>query len=158
MNLHLEIIEKFYTAFQQKDWKTMQSCYHENIRFSDPVFQNLKGAEAKAMWHMLAINARDFSLVFRDAKAEVKHGSCYWEARYTFSKTGKPVINKIHASFEFNDGLISKHTDHFGFWKWTRMALGMPGILMGWTPFLQNKVRKTANSGLIKFMQENGYK
>jgi ketosteroid isomerase-like protein len=158
MNPHLEVIEKFYTAFQQKDWKTMQSCYHENIRFSDPAFQSLAGAEAKAMWHMLAINARDFSLVFRDAKAEANHGSCYWEASYTFSKTGRRVVNKIHASFEFKDGLISKHTDRFDFWKWTRMALGMPGLLLGWSSFLQNKVRKTANSGLKKFMQDNSYK
>ncbi len=157
MNPQVEIIEKFYNAFQQKDWKTMQSCYHDDVCFNDPAFQNLSGNQAKAMWHMLAINARDFSLQFRDAKTEGNHGSCYWEATYTFSKTGRVVVNKIHASFEFKDGLISKHTDHFDFWKWTQMALGAPGTLLGWSSFLQNKVRKTAMGSLNKFMHENGY-
>jgi limonene-1,2-epoxide hydrolase len=157
MSQQLQTIEKFYSAFQKKDWKTMQSCYHDDIRFSDPAFQNLKGAEVKAMWHMLTQNARNFSLSFKDATSNGIQGSCYWEAGYTFSKTGKQVLNKITASFEFKDGLIIKHTDRFDFWKWTRMALGLPGLLLGWTPFLQNKVRETAMSGLKKFMAENGY-
>ncbi|MCX8492504.1 MAG: nuclear transport factor 2 family protein, partial [Cyclobacteriaceae bacterium] len=47
MNQHKQLIEKFYSAFQQKDWQTMQNCYHEEVTFNDPAFQNLKGKEAK---------------------------------------------------------------------------------------------------------------
>jgi hypothetical protein len=32
------------------------------------------------------------------------------------------------------------------------MALGLPGILLGRTSFMQNKVRKEAKGGLEKFM------
>lgn len=155
MNTHQQLIEKFYTAFQQKDWQTMQSCYHAEVEFSDPAFPHLKGKEAKAMWHMLATNARDFSLTFNQVQADGNKGSCHWEAAYTFSRTGKSVLNKIDATFEFKDGLIYRHTDRFDFWKWTQMALGTSGLLLGWSPFLQNKVRATAIGGLKKFMKDN---
>ncbi len=133
----------------------MQACYHHEVEFSDPAFTHLKGKEAKAMWHMLATNARDFSLVFNQVQADEHKGSCHWEAAYTFSRTGKRVLNKIDASFEFKDGLIYRHTDRFDFWKWTQMALGTSGLLLGWTSFLQNKVRATAMDGLKKFMKQN---
>lgn len=158
MNAHEQLITKFYTAFAQKDWKTMQSCYHDEIVFNDPAFQNLKGKEAKAMWHMLALNAKDFSLEFNSIKASETTGAAHWEATYAFSRTGRKVVNKIDASFEFKEGLIINHTDRFDFWKWTRMALGLPGLFLGWSALIQNKVRRTALDGLRKFIDANGYK
>jgi hypothetical protein len=61
------------------------------------------------------------------------------------------VHNKIDAEFAFRDGLIVDHTDTFNFWKWTRMALGPMGFLMGWTSMVQNKVRSQAMGQLRKF-------
>ncbi|MCX8490265.1 MAG: nuclear transport factor 2 family protein, partial [Cyclobacteriaceae bacterium] len=90
-----------------------------------------------------------------EVKADDRKGSCHWVAAYSFSHTGRNVINKIDASFEFKEGLILRHIDRFAFWKWSRMALGTPGLLLGWSPFLQNKVRATALAGLKKFMAEN---
>ena len=158
MNQHEQLIEKFYSAFSQKDWKVMQSCYHDEIVFSDPVFTHLKGKEAKAMWHMLAVSAKDFSLIFSDMKADGTTGSCHWEAQYSFSRTGRKVLNKIDAKFEFKDGLIIKHTDYFDFWKWMQMALGTMGLLLGWSAFMRNKIKENAMAGLKKFMTENGYR
>jgi hypothetical protein len=34
----------------------------------------------------------------------------------------------------------------------TGQALGIPGLLMGWTPFLRAKVQTTANENLQKFL------
>ncbi len=48
-----ELIIKFYTAFQQRDYKTMQDCYHEEAVFLDPVFEDLNATEVKYMWEML---------------------------------------------------------------------------------------------------------
>jgi len=44
------LITKFYTAFQQKDYKTMNSCYSDDIVFYDPAFELLRGEEVKYMW------------------------------------------------------------------------------------------------------------
>lgn len=146
------IIERFYLSFQQKDFAAMQACYHQEVIFSDPVFQHLQGKQAKAMWHMLIAAGNDLELTYRDIKSSGNKGSCHWEATYTFSGSGRKVINRIDAAFEFKDGKIIRHTDHFDLWKWSRMALGTPGIILGWTSMLKNKIRKQAASNLAKFI------
>lgn len=152
---HRELIVKFYTAFQQRNWKSMTECYHPDITFYDPAFRNLTGDEARAMWHMLCLNAKDFELSFSDVKVNGNNGSCLWLASYSFSKTGRRVNNRIQAVFTFKDGLIFDHHDEFDLWRWSRMALGVPGILLGWTPFLKNKIHQNARKSLEKFMKEN---
>src|SRR5689334_21678512 len=140
-----DVIEKFYSAFQRKDWKVMQECYHPEIRFSDPVFTELKGDSARAMWHMLTNAGKDLTLTFKNVRSSGDTGSCDWEAFYSFSRTGRKVHNVIHASFEFKDGKIIRHKDSFDLWKWAGMALGTAGKLLGWTPMIQSKIRNTAS-------------
>ena len=61
--------------------------------------------------------------------------------------------NKIDAAFTFDgNGLIATHRDRFDFWAWSRQALGTPGLLLGWSPFLRNKVRATAAGNLQRFL------
>lgn len=152
MNSHDALIRKFYTAFQQKDFLTMQSCYHADATFSDPVFQDLSSKEVKAMWQMLLTSSKDLKITFDNVQSSGNHGTCHWEAWYSFSRTGRQVHNIIDASMEFNDGLIYRHKDHFNFWRWSRQALGSSGLFLGWTPVVSNKVRATARKSLDKFM------
>lgn len=151
---HQALINKFYSAFQQRDYATMNACYDDNILFEDPVFGKLLGNEAKAMWHMLCERGKDLQISFNNVQANDLVGEAHWEAVYTFS-TERKVHNVIDAVFQFNDGKITAHQDTFDLWKWTRMALGPSGILMGWTPMVQNKVRETAKKGLEKFIAEH---
>lgn len=150
-----ELLTQFYTAFQKKDWNTMVKCYHENVEFQDAVF-TLQGWKAKAMWRMLCERASaDFQLTFTSIQADDSKGKAHWEPVYQFSKTGRKVHNIIDASFEFKDGKIIKHVDSFSLWRWSRMALGMPGIFLGWTPKIQNKIKSEAVSGLDLFIKRN---
>ena len=146
------LITNFYAAFQRKDWAAMHTCYHNDIVFHDTIFETLKGKRAKAMWHMLAESAKDFSLGYSRISVNESRGKCHWEASYLFTRTGRHVNNKIDALFTFRDGKIVTHTDNFDFWKWSRMAFGLKGILLGWTPFFKRKVKKTAQTGLDKFI------
>ena len=86
--------------------------------------------------------------MFSDVKADENSGSATWIATYNFSKTNRQVVNKINAKFQFRDGLIIQHTDHFDLWKWSRQALGLSGVIFGWTGFLQNKIRQQALQSL----------
>ena len=99
-----ELITRFYQAFQQLDAETMASCYSEGVQFSDPVFTDLRGAEAGDMWR-------------------------------------------------FRDGKIAEHRDHFDLWRWAGQALGIKGLLLGWTPFVQNAIRQQAAKGLAAFQK-----
>lgn len=168
------LIKVFYTCFQKLDWKGMSACYHEEVFFYDPVFQDLEGPKARAMWEMLLSNAKDLQLTFSNIQlestsaaeiaarikadpmgtdaAENSYGSCDWVATYTFSQTGRKVVNKGKALFTFSEGRIAEHHDEFNLWKWSSQALGIPGTLFGWSSVFQNKIRQKARSNLEKFM------
>lgn len=153
MHPNERLISKFYEAFQKGDFVTMQNAYHPEARFTDPVFTDLSANEVKAMWEMLITSAKELKVSFKDVSANNAHGQCQWEAWYPFSTTGRKVHNVIRANFEFKDSKIINHHDTFDFWRWSRMALGMPGLLLGWTPIIKNKVKETARRRLTKFMQ-----
>jgi hypothetical protein len=150
MHPNASLIETFYGAFAKRDWSTMASCYHPEVHFTDEAF-DLRGADASMMWRMLCTNGRDLELSFRDVQADAETGSARWEARYTFSATGRRVLNRIEARFEFRDELIVRHVDRFDFWAWSRQALGAPGWLLGWSPMLRDKVRQQAAKSLAAF-------
>ena len=74
-----------------------------------------------------------------------------WEAKYTFSKTGRKVHNKIHASVEIQNGKIVKHKDSFNLRRWASQALGLKGALLGGTAFFRKKLQSQTNGLLDKF-------
>lgn len=151
MHKNAALIEKFYTAFQQLDAESMALCYADDAQFSDPVFPNLQGNEVADMWRMLSSKAQDFSLVFDGITADEQKGQAHWVATYMFSQTGRIVVNDIQASFVFRNGRIIRHTDHFDLWKWARQALGVKGVLLGWTPLVKNAVQAQAAKSLKIF-------
>lgn len=144
------LISRFYEAFARRDWAAMGTCYHADVHFSDPVF-DLYGDQARLMWRMLCTRATDLKVEFSGVSFDGQVGRAHWDAWYTFSATGRKVLNRIDARFEFRDGLIVRHVDTFSFAAWARQALGLPGLVLGWSSFLQNKVRGQAADGLAKF-------
>ena len=153
MDKHEELIKTFYNAFSKHDFRAMQKCYHDEVEFFDPVFQNLNNKKVKAMWHMLCENGKDLQIDFGNIGIFDSSAKVTWNAVYTFSKSGKIVHNKIEANFHFKDGLIIQHTDEFDLWHWARMALGLPGILLGWSGLMQNKIRHMAGKQLEHFLK-----
>lgn len=148
-------INRFYTAFQQKDYATMQSCYHDSAVFSDPVFGLLDEAETKAMWEMLCKKAKDFSLVYNNIQLlDEEYTTCNWTASYLFNKTGRRVVNRIKAHMRFKDGLIIEHSDAFAIYSWTRQAFGLTGLLFGWSNWMNRKIQREAKKNLAAFMAQ----
>jgi ketosteroid isomerase-like protein len=143
-----EVIERLYAAFDRRDGDAMAACYRPDARFRDPVFGELTGEEAGDMWRMLTGRAQDL----RVELAEHDAASARWIAHYTFTQTGRKVVNDVRATFAFGeDGRIAEHVDAFSFWAWSRQALGPAGFALGWTPFLRAKVSGQARAGLRQF-------
>ncbi len=155
MNENHRLIEHFYQCFQRKDYRGMAACYHPEASFSDAAFDLKTAAEIAAMWHYLCVAGKDLVIEFNAVQAGEQSGSAHWEARYTFSRTGRKVHNIIEAQFLFRNGKIIRHTDVFSFRRWSQMALGPVGYLLGWSSFLQNKVRATAMHGLRQFIGQH---
>jgi hypothetical protein len=104
------------------------------------------------MWRMLTGRADDLRVELLEHEAEGDSGTARWKAHYTFTQTGRPVVNDVRARFRFVDGLIADHVDEFGFHRWARQALGPTGLLLGWTPIVRSATRKKARAGLDEFM------
>ena len=148
----MSTIERFYAAFDARDGAAMAACYAPGAHFSDPVFTDLHGDEPGAMWRMLTGQATDLRVELLEHTAD----GARWRAHYTFSQTGRSVVNDVSAMFRFTeDGLIADHRDEFSFHRWARQALGTPGLLLGWTPLLRGKVRSNAAKSLASFMRRD---
>ncbi len=143
-----QLLTRFYEAFARKDAEGMIGCYHADSAFSDPVFPRLTHDETAAMWRMLVGRAQDFSLTFE----VIGEDRVDWIARYTFTKTGRPVVNRVRSQFGFQDGLIFAQRDGFDLWAWMRQALGLKGALLGWTRLMQGAVRKEARKSLDAYI------
>ncbi|MEX0636864.1 MAG: nuclear transport factor 2 family protein [Ferruginibacter sp.] len=149
-----QLISNFYTAFSKKDATEMNACYSNDVVFYDPAFELLQGNQVKAMWEMLCENAKDFSLSFQNIK-DLGDGyyNCDWTAHYTFSKTGRKVVNNVKAHMKIEEGQIIEHSDAFSLHKWSSQAFGFSGWLLGWNSFFQRKIKNTAKRNLLKYIE-----
>lgn len=144
-------IERLYAAFSRRDYRAMAASYAADARFRDPVFGDLPGARIGSMWRMLCARATDLRIECGPIRGTDAAAECGWEAWYTYSATGRPVHNRIAASFELRDGLIVRHDDRFDLYRWARQALGLKGLLLGWTPPVQRAIRAGAARSLAAF-------
>ncbi|MHB8448925.1 MAG: nuclear transport factor 2 family protein [Mycobacteriales bacterium] len=151
-----ELIERFYSAFAARDGDAMASCYAPDVRFWDPVFHELRGPEPGAMWRMLTRRASDLRVELLEQDAAEESGSARWRAQYTFTQTGRPVVNDVRAHFRFAGGFIVEHRDEFDFHRWAGQALGPVGRWFGWTPVLRTAVHRRARAGLAQFLASEG--
>jgi ketosteroid isomerase-like protein len=95
-----------------------------------------------------ALRGADLHVELPDHSVDGDTGRAYWIAHYTFTQTGRSVVNEVHAIFRFESGLIADHRDEFDFTRWARQALGVPGLL----PPVRSAVRRKARAGLVEFM------
>jgi ketosteroid isomerase-like protein len=146
------LLQRFYDSFAKGDAAGMNACYAQDVVFSDPVFGTLRGDRARAMWTMLCGGLVDFGLTYEILDVDDATGRVHWIATYTYSVTKRRVRNEVESRFSFQAGLIARHEDRFDLWKWSAQALGLPGLLLGWTPLLRAKISKMAAARLDAFL------
>ncbi len=145
------LVKRFYEAFGRRDAAAMIECYSKDVRFSDPVFPRLDAAGVATMWRMLCARGKDLRVIASDIDADDRKGRAHWVATYTYSATGRGVVNEIDATFAFDEGKIVRHDDRFDLHHWAEQALGVPGLLFGWTPPMQNAIRRKAAKALAEW-------
>ncbi|WP_327091305.1 nuclear transport factor 2 family protein [Nonomuraea sp. NBC_01738] len=146
----MALVSAFYDALGRADYAAMERCYHPDVSFGDPVFQEVEGRDrVMAMWR-IQLGVRDgLDSRYRDVAADDFTGTAHWTAQYKFATTGRPVVNEIDALFRFENDLIIRHHDEFDFRRWSKMALGKPvGLLFGWTPMFRKTIRDRATQAL----------
>jgi len=148
------LIRDLYDAMNRHDGEAMANLYEPDGRFSDPAFGELTGEEAGDMWRMLTGRAEDLRVELAEHETQGDTGSARWIARYTFTRTGRPVVNEVRAAFRFHDGRIAEHDDSFSFWGWARQALGPAGLILG-LPGMSGIVQRRARQDLDEFRKRD---
>jgi len=154
-------LDHFYAAFARLDADAMADCYAPDVQFEDEVFVLRGHAPVSGMWRMLceatqARNREAWKLSYSGLEADDRRGQAHWETDYQFSAAKRKVHNVINSVFEFNDaGLITRQRDRFNFWTWSRQALGLPGILLGWNPSFRTMVKRQAEANLEKYLAQH---
>jgi ketosteroid isomerase-like protein len=144
----LETIARLYAALGERDGEGAAACYTDDATFRDPAFGQLDPGEVKDMWRMLCERSHDLEVTLVDSGEDSDGGWARWAATYTFTGTGRNVLNDIHARFRFRDDLIADQVDTFSLRHWGSQALGRRGAIMGTTPLLGYVVRRQARRGL----------
>ncbi|CAN5883215.1 nuclear transport factor 2 family protein [soil metagenome] len=152
MHANAATITMLYQALQAGNAEAMAPLYHPEATFRDPVF-DLTGSDIGDMWRMFCAAGADLTVEFSNVAADDRWGTARWKASYTFPPTRRSVHNFIEAGFEFEDGQIVVHRDCFDLRAWARQATGVPGLLLGWTPWMQNRIRQSAADQLKRFQQ-----
>ena len=150
----IDVVRDFYEAFARKDDRAMADAYGDDVRFSDPVFPELRGDRARAMWRMLCERSKDLRVSYTIVDATDDDALVRWNAWYTITTTGRPVHNVVHSTLKLRGGRIVDHVDEFDFWRWSRQALGPAGWALGWTPWLRDKIRTQAGGALNAFVEK----
>ena len=149
------VAEQFYEAFMVQDHYTMGLLYAENATFSDPVFPLLNARGARMMWAMLLTRAEDLGIQVNILEDSPARARVEWTAHYTFGATGRRVVNRIQTEMAISNGRIVRQIDRFSLWRWARQALGVQGLLLGWTPMVQNRIRTQAARSLAEFARRS---
>ena len=150
-----DILNDFYNAFGEGNKERMLRHYHPDATFQDPAFGKLKGKEVLAMWSMLIEKSKgELEIAHRIIESDQSSGKVIWEAKYNYGKSRRKVHNIITADITLQDDKIIKHVDEFNLWKWSGQALGLPGKLLGWSSYLQNKIQRGAKKSLAEYMSK----
>ncbi len=137
-------LQTFFSALRKRDFETMVECYHSEVVYTDPVFPELVGRRACAMWKLVCRKGIGLRISYSEIEASEIEGSARWEAAYTYLPTNRRVEKKVMARFEFADGKITRHTDTFDFDAWIKMAFGWKAVLFGRGASLKERERARA--------------
>jgi hypothetical protein len=105
---------------------------------------------------MLCGGSKDLKVVFSINRQRDNIVDVEWVARYTFSKTSRPVVNEVSSQLTIVDGKIQNQVDQFDFAIWAAQALGFMGRYFGWSGLLRSLVQKSARSSLDEFRRRRG--
>ena len=149
------LVTRFYDCFARLDAQGMNACLHPEISFSDPVFPNLRGPQVASMWSMLMASAarhpEAFQLKYEFVFLEERKAQVHWQASYLYGGS-RQVRNKVLATMSFWDGKIVRHVDGFNFYAWSKQALGLSALVLGWHAKYRSAVQAAAGKQLSIFM------
>jgi hypothetical protein len=156
-----QTLEQLFQALQVRDLEALSACYAEGAQFDDPLLslkdrRHLLGMRA-VMFEARGARGQDvWALSFHGMSTAGNQGSARWEPRYCFAPTGRSIHHLVYSQFTFDpDGLIVAQRDSFDFWRWSRAAHGVLGLMLGWTPLMWDQARAQVEVCLGEYLADH---
>ena len=141
------IVEQFYAALNAKDLLTLRSLYHPKAEYNDEIF-SLNYKEILALWYSSMQPEMELVAEVHSIDQQKESIVTHWTISYTIASINKRITLDEVGRFEFQDGLIIRHTDEYSFYRWCAQAFGVAGMLASWSKWLRKKVRNQAYSSI----------
>ncbi|HWS76627.1 MAG TPA: nuclear transport factor 2 family protein, partial [Quisquiliibacterium sp.] len=138
------LLHRWFDALARLDADALAACYHPAASFADPLFPDLRGERVAWRWRMLVGGAADMHLTYDILAGDDRKASVRWRARWRLAGSGRAVSNEVLSTFAFWDERIVRQVDEFGFWRWSRASLGLPGLALGWIPAVRRAAGRRA--------------
>ena len=154
-----KVAATYFEGFKTKNPEQMNALYKADVEaiFNDPVFRNLSTQEVQAMWSMLLRGSKDLEVTYTVVETTETSAVVDWVATYTYSVTGKKVVNHVRSHMTLENGLITKQIDNFDLSKWTSQALPpVVAQVFAWLPDLT--IRKLARKTLKNYIEKKASK
>lgn len=151
------VVNAFYAAYQQHNYRAMKACLHPDVEFSDLAFERLSGDDVFAMWRWFTAphgeRTEAVRVVFY-AVDGVEDDVVYARYEVDYSLGGANRINYlIYSELTLCDGRIVRHLDipTISNYQFARMAMGFPKCLLALTPFFEPILRRAMARKLAAF-------
>lgn len=149
-----QALERFFDAMQRCDTEALRTSYHPALRFDDPLISTTSVGDRLDWCGMLwsprdADGQRIWQLELEEVRTRGALATARWNLRYRYTPTKRLIDQALHSHFSFDaDGRITTQRDSFDFWRWSRQAHGLLGLLLGWTPLMWDQAREQARASL----------
>src|SRR4051812_35367562 len=122
MHPHETLVRRLFDRLAAHDAQGAAACYHGDIFYSDPLFPRIRGAAAGELWRMRVEGLRSLEIRLEEAHGDADGPHALWSLSYM--QGPRKVAVRVRSMFGFREGRISRHYDHFSFWRWAAQAYG----------------------------------
>ena len=142
MELPLQIMESYFTAFAERDFNKMKLLYHQDISYFDPLCGYLNGDQVISMLEEIYGCLNDFRLEQTGIRDK---GDGYFIIDfivfYTSLKSGNKIALKIKAYLKMDNQKITEQSHGYSLHDLFKQEFGFVGWLLGWNRLYQNRIK-----------------
>ena len=157
---NLATVEKFFRSYLKRDFVGMQSCLDEDVHFSDYAFDDIHGAQVRAMWQWFCTRTPPITMLgYKVLREDGDQVIARYRIRYLFQLEDKAEPRTmdylIGSTFTLSGGRIVEQKDWFfelSEFEFAKRLVGLPKALLAYTPFLRKVIRRKMADKLADFM------
>jgi SnoaL-like domain len=138
----VQAVEALLRAIEQQDREALQTCYHESVSYSTPLFPDLRKEMVLDAWDLIYDGMESFAIEHEFIFADERKAQLAW--RCTYQRNQRHVVFPGMSTFSLWDDKIVRQVDEWAFASWARRQFGVKAWLFSWSKRFQRHCQDTA--------------